>query len=645
MQIETLAGFPILTIVTFIPMLGALLLALVPRGQALLIRNIALGVSALGFLFSLRILADFDASLAGFQMVEQRPWIEGLGITYLLGIDGLSLWLVLLTTFLSPLIILGSFSAIETNPKEFYISYLVLETGMLGALISLDVFLFYIFWEFMLVPMFLMIGIWGGQDRIYATVKFFLFTMVGSLLMLVGIIYIYIKAGHSTFSLFDFVKTELSYTEQLWLFGAFGLAFAIKVPIFPFHTWLPDAHVQAPTAGSVVLAGVLLKMGTYGFVRFAIPLFPEAAGAWSMPIMLLSVIGIIYGALVAYAQKDIKKLVAYSSVSHLGFVMLGLMAMSPEAVEGSILQMINHGISTGGLFLLVGMIYERRHTRLIEDYGGIARVVPWFATMFLIITLSSIGLPGTNGFVGEFLILSGTFTAGLGSVLQAAPEAGTLQQLIAAGLFASVLIGILAVAYALFRDMEDSIARVVVPGALALVAVLVLALWRTELYGLVLEGVNSLRTFRNYSLAMGTLATTGVILGAVYMLSMYRRVLFGPITQVKNQNIKDLNLREWAVLMPLIVAIFTIGFFPSLMLDKMHASVESFVSSYQMPMTEHRSPETVPRMKQKLLIEQARAAGEEGEAQQVAAADDAADQVALAARERVAEAFRPTASH
>ncbi|GMV39500.1 MAG: hypothetical protein AMXMBFR64_12160 [Myxococcales bacterium] len=633
MQVETVAGFPILTIVTFIPLLGALLLALVPRGQALLIRNIALGVSALGFVFSLRILADFDVTAAGFQMVEQRSWIEALGITYFLGVDGLSLWLVLLTTFLSPIIILGAFSAIETNSKEFYMSYLVLETGMLGALISLDVFLFYIFWEFMLIPMFLMIGIWGGQDRIYATVKFFLFTMVGSLLMLVGIIYIYIKAGHSTFSLLDFVQTELSYTEQLWLFGAFGLAFAIKVPIFPFHTWLPDAHVQAPTAGSVVLAGVLLKMGTYGFVRFAIPLFPEAAGAWSMPIMLLSVIGIIYGALVAYAQKDIKKLVAYSSVSHLGFVMLGLMAMSQEAVEGAILQMINHGISTGGLFLLVGMIYERRHTRLIEDYGGIARVVPWFATMLMIMTLSSIGLPGTNGFIGEFLILSGTFTAGLGSVLQAAPEPGSLQHMIAAALFASVLIGILAVAYALFRDMEDPITRKVVPGALVLVAVLVVVLWRAELYGLVLQGVNALRTFRNYSLAMGTLATTGVILGAIYMLSMYRRVLFGPVTQVKNQNIKDLNLREWVVLMPLVAAIFVIGFFPSTMLDKMHASVESFVRTYQMPMTEHRSPETVPRMKQKLLIEQARAE-----------ADEPA-QVVEAARERVEVAFRPGASH
>lgn len=633
MQVETVAGFPILTIVTFIPLLGALLLALVPRGQALLIRNIALGVSALGFVFSLRILADFDVTAAGFQMVEQRSWIEALGITYFLGVDGLSLWLVLLTTFLSPIIILGAFSAIETNSKEFYMSYLVLETGMLGALISLDVFLFYIFWEFMLIPMFLMIGIWGGQDRIYATVKFFLFTMVGSLLMLVGIIYIYIKAGHSTFSLLDFVQTELSYTEQLWLFGAFGLAFAIKVPIFPFHTWLPDAHVQAPTAGSVVLAGVLLKMGTYGFVRFAIPLFPEAAGAWSMPIMLLSVIGIIYGALVAYAQKDIKKLVAYSSVSHLGFVMLGLMAMSQEAVEGAILQMINHGISTGGLFLLVGMIYERRHTRLIEDYGGIARVVPWFATMLMIMTLSSIGLPGTNGFIGEFLILSGTFTAGLGSVLQAAPEPGSLQHMIAAALFASVLIGILAVAYALFRDMEDPITRKVVPGALVLVAVLVVVLWRAELYGLVLQGVNALRTFRNYSLAMGTLATTGVILGAIYMLSMYRRVLFGPVTQVKNQNIKDLNLREWVVLMPLVAAIFVIGFFPSTMLDKMHASVESFVRTYQMPMTEHRSPETVPRMKQKLLIEQARAEA------------DKPAQVVEAARERVEVAFRPGASH
>ena len=634
MQIETLAGFPILTVVTFIPLLGALMLALVPRNQTLLIRNIAFGVGLLGFFFSLRILADFDATAAGFQMAEQHAWIEGFGISYFIGIDGLSLWLVMLTTFLSPLIILGAYSAIEHNPKEFYMSFLVLETGMLGALLSLDVFLFYIFWEFMLIPMFLIIGIWGGQDRIYATVKFFLFTMVGSLLMLVGIIYVYIKAGHSSFSLLDFVQTKLSFSEQMWLFGAFGLAFAIKVPIFPFHTWLPDAHVQAPTAGSVVLAGVLLKMGTYGFLRFAIPLFPEAAGAWSMPIMLLSVIGIIYGALVAYAQKDIKKLVAYSSVSHLGFVMLGLMAMSPEAVEGSILQMVNHGISTGALFLLVGMIYERRHTRLIEDYGGIARVVPWFATIFLIVTLSSIGLPGTNGFIGEFLILSGTFTAGLGSVMQAAPEPETMQQMIAALIFVGVLTSLLAVAYALFRDIEDAIMRILAPAALAVVALLVLLLWRTELYGLLLQGVNSLRTFRNYSLAMGTLAATGVILGAIYMLSMYRRVMFGPVTHVKNQTIKDLNLREWAVLLPLVVAIFVIGLWPSTLLDKMHASVDTFVRSYQMQMTERRSPETVPRLKQKALIEQARAA--RGEAIDLAAAD-----VEAAAWDQVKAAFGP----
>ena len=641
MQIETLAGFPILTVVTFIPLLGALLLALVPKEQTLLIRNIALGVAALGFLFSLRILADFDDSRAGFQLVEQHQWIEGLGISYLIGVDGLSLWLVMLTTFLSPLIILGAFKSIENNPKEFYISFLVLETGMMGALISLDLFLFYIFWEFMLIPMFLIIGVWGGPERIYATVKFFLYTMVGSLLMLVGIIYLYIKSGSSSFALQHILQTDLSYTEQMWLFGAFALAFAIKVPLFPFHTWLPDAHVQAPTAGSVVLAGVLLKMGTYGFVRFAIPLFPEAAGTYSMPIMLLSVIGIIYGALVAYAQKDIKKLVAYSSVSHLGFVMLGLMAMSPEAVEGAVLQMINHGISTGALFLMVGMIYERRHTRMIEDFGGIARIVPWFAAIFMVVTLSSIGLPGTNGFIGEFLILSGTFQAGLGSVLQAAPDPGLLQQIIATALFAGLLIGLLAVAYALFRDLENAIIKVVLPSVFLAVALLLLLMYRPELYELILKGVNSLRTWRNYSLAMGFLACTGIILGAVYMLSMYRRVLFGPVKHVKNQALKDLSVREWAVMLPLVAAIFVIGFFPSTMLNKMHRSVDSFVSTYSLPMTERRSPETLPRLRQKAAIMEADARRAAEEQEVATAADIEAGRALLA----VEKAFRADPTH
>ena len=407
---------PILTYVTFLPLIGIPFILAIPQksdGTKNLIRGIALAVSLLTFFASLRIYFAFDPSVAGFQFIEDHDWISQYGIRYHLGLDGLSFWLVLLTTFITPITILSTWRAIDNRVKEFQISMLVLETAMLGTFVALDLFLFYVFWEIMLIPMYLIIGVWGGERRIYAAIKFFLYTAVGSLLMLVciiGLVYFHNQqTGEITFNLLSLYGTELPRTYEILFFAAFALAFAIKVPMFPLHTWLPDAHVEAPTAGSVILAGILLKMGTYGFVRFAMPLFPEGSAYFAPVIITLSIIGIIYGALVAMVQPDIKKLVAYSSVSHLGYCMLGLYVLTQEGVEGSVLQMINHGISTGALFLLVGIIYERRHTRLIKEYGGIARIMPVYATVFMIVTLSSIGLPTTNGFIGEFLILLGTF--------------------------------------------------------------------------------------------------------------------------------------------------------------------------------------------------------------------------------------------
>jgi NADH-quinone oxidoreductase subunit M len=409
---------PLLSLLIGLPLLGALLLALVPREQKELVRASSLVMALLTFGASCALPIMFSDGYRSYQFVESYEWIPQFGIRYELGLDGISLWLVMLTTALMPVALMSSFHAIEKREKEYYISLLLLEAAMLGALVSLDVFLFYIFWEAMLIPMFLLIGVWGGQNRLYATVKFFLFTMVGSLLMLVAILYLYFKTGADlgaearSFSLGAMLSVPLSPNEQMWLFGAFGLAFLIKVPLFPFHTWLPDAHTEAPTAGSVILAAVLLKMGTYGLVRYALPLFPLAVVEFAPYIGVLSVIGIIYGALVAMVQKDVKRLVAYSSVSHLGFVVLGLVALTPQGVEGGIFQMLAHGVSTGGLFLCIGILYERRHTREIKEYGGLAKQVPIFTTCFMIITLSSAGLPGMNGFVGEFLILVGTFTSG-----------------------------------------------------------------------------------------------------------------------------------------------------------------------------------------------------------------------------------------
>ena len=517
MTMETFAVTPFISLTLGIPLIGAILLAMVPKEHGRAHRWVAFLFSLFAFGVSLSLWANFNAQLAGFQLVEDHAWLP-FGARYTVGVDGISLLIVMLTTFLTPLTILSSFASIQKRTKEFFISMLLLETSMLGALVALDMILFYVFWELMLIPMYLIIGVWGGPRRIYAAVKFFLFTFLGSVLMLVGIIYMHLKAGGSSFSYLDFLASGVDYKEQLWLFAAFGLAFGIKVPMFPFHTWLPDAHVEAPTPGSVILAGVLLKMGTYGFLRFALPFFPEATGAFILPIMILAVIGIIYGSLMAYAQSDVKKLVAYSSVAHLGFVMLGMFVLTQESVEGSILQMINHGISTGALFLLVGVLYERRHTRLIADYGGIARPMKIFAALLIIVTLSSIGLPGTNGFIGEFLILAGTFR-------EALAQPGT------------------------FGDANFKTALVI----------------------------------------MGVLACTGIVLGAVYMLTMVRKVLFGPITHKANEDLKDVNFREFFVLACLVVMVFWIGIYPNFFLKKTGASVKALLDTYKVQMVEHRA--------------------------------------------------------
>jgi NADH-quinone oxidoreductase subunit M len=453
----------LLSILIFLPVAGAVAIALTRREAVNLQKLIGLVVTSLVFLLSLLLVRDFR-TIPEMQFVESRPWLPGYGISYHLGIDGLSLWLVILTTFLTPLCLLGSWSSIENRVREFNVFMLLLEAGMLGVFCSLDLFLFYIFWEAMLIPMYFLIGVWGHERRIYAAVKFFLYTMAGSVLMLVAFLVLYKAAGARSFDLEALLQARIDPALQMWLFAAFALAFAIKVPMFPFHTWLPDAHVEAPTAGSVILAGVLLKMGTYGFLRLAIPLFPDAAQRFAPLIGVLAVVGIVYGGLVSLVQPDMKKLVAYSSVSHLGFVMLGIASFTPTAVVGAVYQMLNHGISTGALFFMVGMLYDRRHTRLISEFGGIKAVVPWFSAVFLWICLSSIAVPGFNGFVGEFLILVGS--------------------------------------------------------------------WR-------------------FSPALVVFASLGVILAAAYILWMVQRVCYGEVTNPKNESLRDLSLRECAVLFPL----------------------------------------------------------------------------------------------
>ncbi len=484
----------LLTAVIFLPTVGALALLVLDRRDEARLRHVALWVSVVTFGLSLLLWLGFDPTRAGMQFEERRPWIPELGIGYHLGVDGISLLLVLLTTFLAPLCLLSAWTQITTRVKEFEIAMLLLETAMVGVFCALDLFLFFVFWEAMLVPMYVIIGVWGGPRRIYAAVKFILYTMAGSALMLLAILALYYLQGSTTgvytFDYGPIARMILEPALQWPLFLAFALAFAIKVPMFPFHTWLPDAHVEAPTAGSVILAGVLLKMGTYGFLRFCLPLFPHASAVFAPAIFVLAIIGILYGAWVSMVQPDLKKLVAYSSVSHLGFVMLGLFALNAQGVEGGILQMVNHGLSTGALFLLVGMIYERRHSRLIADFGGLWGVTPVFSAVFMVVTLSSIGLPGLNGFVGEFLILVGAFQV---------------------------------------------------------------------------------------SRPFAVLATAGIIFAAVYMLWMYQRVVFGDVRHEEVRHLPDLNARELATLVPILLLIVWIGVYPKPFIGVTEASVAELI--------------------------------------------------------------------
>jgi NADH-quinone oxidoreductase subunit M len=401
-----------LTVVTFLPLVGAIVIAFLKRGNDSAVRWTALIFSLLTFLVSVCLYWRFDPQMAGMQFQEMHAWMAVPPVNYHLGVDGLSALMVLLTGFLTPLAILISWKSINQRTKEFFLFLLALETGMMGVFVALDLILFFVFWEVMLIPMYFLIGIWGHERRVYAAIKFVLYTMAGSALMLTGIIFLYNATGTFDFPLImERLKTlpVFSLQAEHWLFLAFFIAFAIKVPLFPFHTWLPDAHVEAPAAGSVILAGVLLKMGTYGMLRFCVPMFPTAAREFAPVICGLAIVGILYGALVAMVQPDMKKLVAYSSVAHLGFCVLGIFAFRPEAIEGSIYQMFSHGVSTGALFMLVGMLYDRRHTRQISEFGGLATAVPVYATFFLIVVLSSLGLPMLNGFVGEFLIIIGSF--------------------------------------------------------------------------------------------------------------------------------------------------------------------------------------------------------------------------------------------
>ena len=480
-----------LSVLLLLPTIGALILFFVRSGDDKIARLVSMLFAGATFVISLVLLSNFDSTTAAMQFTERVSWLPQFGVNYVLGVDGISIWLIVLTTFLT-FLVLGASGSVTKHVRAYLGCLLLLETGMLGAFVALDGILFYVFWELMLVPMYFIVGVWGGKRRIYAAIKFVLFTAFGSLLMLVAIVYLAysceVQFHRWSFFLGDWMNLEFGLREELWLFAAFALAFSIKIPLFPLHTWLPDAHVEAPTGGSVILAGVLLKMGLYGLIRFGIPVFPDAVVAAAPLFVLLGVAGIVYGALVAWVQTDMKKLVAYSSVSHLGFCVLGFAVLDFQGLQASVLQMINHGISTGALFFLVGVLYDRKHTRMIADYGGVAVKMPLFAFVFLVVTLSSIGLPLTNGFIGEFLILLAGF---------------------------------------------------------------------------------------RYHIVAGILAVSGVILGAMYMLSLYRRVMFGPFDEKKNGDLTDLTLRERLIFAPLLAMVFVIGLYPQPFFDSMEVSVKS----------------------------------------------------------------------
>ena len=497
----------LLSVLLVLPILGAIVVATLPQRETNLAKGVGLGVALLQFFVSLPLLLEFQLDTPGYQFEENVPWLHSLGVHYHVGIDGFSLWIVLLTTLLTPLCVLVAWSSVKERGAEFVAALLVLETGMIGSLVALDLILFFTFWELMLVPMLLIIGVWGSEQRIAAAKKFFLYTMFGSALMLAAILYLAVQHynasdGVWTFDLDALQSVMLTPEQQTWCFLAFALSFAIKVPLFPLHTWLPDAHTQAPTPGSVILAGVLLKLGSYGLIRFAFPLFPLAAGEWAQTLAILAVVGIVYGALVAWVQRDAKRLVAYSSVSHMGFIVLGIAGWSVQGLTGATFQSLGHGLTTGALFMAIGMLYERRHTRLLTEYGGLAKVMPWFTACFMLAMLGSVGLPGLVGFVGEFLILVGTYTGGGLTLLD--------------------------------------------------VPVLLVA------------------------------AATGVVLGAVYLLHLFQKMMFGPVTLPDNASLPDLRLREVACFVPVLALVVGMGLYPKPFLERIDPTAAAAVDAFNL---------------------------------------------------------------
>jgi NADH-quinone oxidoreductase subunit M len=491
-------GFGLLTVLIVLPAVSALVVGLLPERSTAAIRATALGGAIVTFLVSLALFPAFSASEAGFQLTETYGWIPDWGIEYRLGIDGISFFLVLLTTFITPIAIGATYDHVTDRVKTFYVSTLALEAAMIGVFLALDMILFYVFFEIMLVPMYLLIGVWGGENRRYAAVKFFLYTFFGGLFMLVGIIYLYFAGDAQSFSYTYLRDVQLSTTEQIWLFLAFFAAFGVKVPIFPFHTWLPDAHTEAPTLGSVDLASVMLKIGGYGLLRFALPFFPVASDRLAPAILVLAIIGVLYGALVAIQQSDIKKLVAYSSVAHMGFVVLGIFALETVSASASVVQMVNHGLATGALFILIGFVYHRTHSRAIAEYSGLMKATPVYGGLFLVVVMSSIALPGLNGFVGEFPILLGTYQAHV---------------------------------------------------------------WA------------------------GVAATLGVVLAALYLLWPYQRMFHGPV-EGRAVGLTDLNLREIAVMVPIVVLLLGIGLYPDPLYQRVTPSVEQVLTQVEAEVAE-----------------------------------------------------------